>query len=168
MTVDQFNHNYAQNVKAIHNFAIKLTSNVADADDLVQETLMKAFKSMHTFRPDSSFKSWAFTILKNTFNTQYRKKRRMKKVNAHIEDFALSNSYAVRNDAISQLKIREIKSCIRELSDKCNEPFSLYLKGYQYNEIAEELDIPIGTVKSRLNYARIKLKSLMESKGIEA
>ena len=167
MTVEQFNHNFENNVNAIHNFALKLTSNMADADDLVQETAMKAFRAMHTFKPSSNFKSWTFTILKNTFYTQYRRRSRMRTVRASVEDFAITSEYATRNDAISQLKLKEIQGCISQLSDKCSEPFSLYLKGYQYNEIAEQLDIPIGTVKSRLNYARTKLKSLLLEKGIE-
>jgi len=168
MTVDQFNHNYDNNINALRNFAFKLTCNTVDSEDLVQETALKAFNSMHTFRKGSNFKSWAFTILKNTFNTDYRKRRRRRVVNMPVEDFsfALESSYSTENDAVTQIKVKEIKTCIQKLSTKCKEPLSLHMEGYQYNEIAEQLDIPVGTVKSRLNYARTKIKTLMEQRGV--
>jgi len=170
MNLDQFNNNYNENASALYNFALKLTSNTTDAEDLVQETAFKAFRAMHTFKENSNFKSWAFTILKNTFITQYRKKRKKSIINAPIEDldFLITNSYAVKNDAYAQMRTKEINKHIQKLSSKCEEPFSLYLEGYQYDEIAEQLNIPIGTVKSRLNYARNKLKTSLTSQEIMA
>ncbi len=170
MTHMQFINFYNSNIKALENFAKKLTRNQTEAEDLVQETAIKAFRGMHTFKEGTSFKSWSFTILKNTFITKYNKRRKRNVVNAPIEDFthALSSKHAVKNDAISQLKIKEIKGCIRQLSPKSKIPFLMHIEGYQYNEIADSLDIPIGTVKSRINYARTKLKSIMKVNGLAA
>lgn len=168
MTNIQFNHYYNTNITALENFARKLTKNPNDAKDLVQETVIKAYRGMHTFKPGTSFKSWAFTILKNTFITKYHKRKRRGVVNAPIEDFtfAFQNNHAVRNDAVSKLRIKEINGCIKKLSKKSKKPFLMHIEGYQYNEIAERLNIPIGTVKSRINFARTKLKVIMGDLGL--
>ena len=168
MTKVQFKHYYKNNISAIENFANKLTKNKIDAQDLVQETAIKAFRGMHTFKPGNSFKSWAFTILKNTFITKYNKKKKRGIVKTSVENmsFAIDNSREVRNNAISKMRVKEIKGCIQELSSKSRKPFMMHVEGYQYNEIAESLNIPIGTVKSRINFARTKLKSKMKFNGL--
>jgi len=170
MTSAQFNDFYNSNIIALENFAKKLTRNKVEAEDLVQETAIKAYRGMHTFKEGTSFKSWSFTILKNTFITKYNKKKKRNVVNAPIEDFsyALSSKHAVRNDAVSKLKVKEIKGCIKQLSTKSKLPFLMHIEGYQYNEIADSLDIPIGTVKSRINYARTKLKTILKQQGLMA
>lgn len=170
MSETKFNQYYKDNILAIRNFANKLARNSVDAEDLVQETAIKAFRSRHTFRPGSSFKSWAFTILKNTFITKFNKRKKRAVVNKPIEDFTygLENKYAVRNDALSKISILEIKKCINELSYKSKLPFLLHVEGYQYSEISDSLNIPIGTVKSRINFARTKLKTILNDKGIMA
>lgn len=170
MTPVQFITYYNSNLQALHNFARKLTRNQNDAEDLVQETALKAFRSQHTFKEGTSFKSWSFTILKNTFITKYNKKKRRGVVSTPVEDmaFALESNQSIPNEAISKLRVKEIKSCISELSVKSRLPFLMHVEGYQYSEIAESLTIPIGTVKSRINFARTKLKEKLSDKGIIA
>lgn len=170
MTETQFNTYYSENILAIRNFANKLTKDAVESQDLVQEACIKAFKSRNSFKIGTSFKSWTFTILKNTFITKYNKRKKRGVVNKPIEDFTygLENKYAVKNDAVSKLRIKEIKSCIKELSHKSKLPFLMHVEGYQYNEISDSLNIPIGTVKSRINFARTKLKSILKEKGIMA
>lgn len=170
MTHRQFELHYNENVKALMNFAMKLSRDCVDAEDLVQETAIKSYKGRHTFKEGTSFKSWAFTILKNTFITRYNKKKKSGVVNKPIEDFtfALESKHSLKNDALSKMRIREIESCIDQLSYKSRLPFLKYVEGFQYNEIAETLNIPIGTVKSRINYARTKLKDVLEQRGIAA
>lgn len=160
MTQSQFNDLYTNHANALQSFARKLTRDEYLAKDLVQETAMKAYKSMHTFKVGTSFKSWAFTILKNTFITQYNKRRRRAVVNTAVEDmsFALESMQSVSNEAESSLRLKEMQARIEQLSVKSRKPFMMYVRGYKYNEIAEQLDIPIGTVKSRINFARTKLK----------
>ncbi len=170
MTQIQFEFYYNENYRALMNFARKLTNDSVNAEDLVQETAIKAYRGMHTFKVGTSFKSWAFTILKNTFITKYNRKKKQGVVNKPIEDFtfALENKHSLRNDALSKLRIKEIKSCIDELSYKSRLPFLMYVEGYQYNEIADTLNIPMGTVKSRINFARTKLKSQLVNQGFAA
>lgn len=168
MTQIQFNDHYDSNFPALMNFAKKLTKDHVEAEELVQETAIKAFRGLHTFNLGTSFKSWSFTILKNTFITKYNKSKKRGIVNAPIEDFtyALENKSAVRNDAVSQLRVKEIEACIEELSYKSKMPFLMHVEGYQYSEISESLNIPIGTVKSRINFARTKLKDILQERGI--
>lgn len=170
MTNSQFNIYYQDNFRALTNFARKLTKDAVEAEDLVQETAIKAYRGMHTFKEGTSFKSWSFTILKNTFITKYNKRKKRGVVNKPIEEFtfALENQHAIDNGAISQMRIKEIQECISELSYKSRIPFLMHVNGYQYNEIAESLNIPMGTVKSRINFARTKLKSDIVKKGIVA
>lgn len=164
----QFLNYYQDNYSALLNFAKKLTKDANDAEDLLQETAMKAFKSFHTFRLGTSFKSWSFTILKNTFISNYRRKRRNGVVNTPVEDmaFAIEHIHTVNNNAYSDIRTNEINECISDLTEKSKVPFVMYVTGYQYNEIAESLDLPIGTVKSRINFARKKLKEMMLEKNI--
>lgn len=166
MTQIQFNHYYDANIAALTNYARKLTRNKADAEDLIQETAIKAFRSLHTFKTGTSFKSWAFTILKNTYFTNYSRKKKRGVVNAPIEDFtfALHSKYTTSNNAESKLRIQEIKKAIESLSRKSKIPFLMFVEGYRYHEIADKLSIPIGTVKSRINYARTKLKKILRSR----
>jgi RNA polymerase sigma-70 factor (ECF subfamily) len=168
MSNKQFIAYYQENFSAMENFAKKLTKNSNDAKDLVQEATFRAYRGMHTFRTGTNFKSWVFTILKNTFITKYNRRKKRGVVNASIEDFtfALKNNYSVRNDAISKLRVNEIKGCIKQLSTKSKKPFLMHIQGFQYNEIAESLGIPIGTVKSRINFARTKLKNIMARNDI--
>jgi len=165
MTHSQFTELYNQNLPALKNFARKLTRDEDAANDLVQDAMIKAFRAKDKFLAKSSFKSWTFTILKNTFITGYNKRRKRGIVSTPIEELAhnFENSHAINNNAISLLYVKEIRSRIGKLSEKCKEPFRLHLSGYQYNEIAEALQIPIGTVKSRINFARTKLKQMMSN-----
>ena len=168
MTKVQFNLYYKNNVIALRNFARKLANSSADAEDLFQEATLKAFRGMHTFKQGNSFKSWAFTILKNTFVTKYHKRKKRNMVSTAVEDlaFAIDVQHSIRNNALSNIRLQEIYDCIEDLSGKSKRPFLMYVNGYQYNEIADALHIPIGTVKSRINYARTKLKSALSNKGI--
>ncbi len=168
MTNEKFSQLYNQNHEALMNFAKKLASSTSLAEDLVQETAVKAFKAKDSFRPGSSFKSWTFTILKNTFISQYRKMKRRGVVSKPVEELAymLGDQRVERNSAVSKMRLDDIKACIDELSYKSRMPFLMHIKGYQYNEISESLDIPIGTVKSRINYARQKLKGILIRKEI--
>jgi RNA polymerase sigma-70 factor (ECF subfamily) len=164
MTDSQFTVYYKKNEKALLSFAKRFTSNQADAQDLVQETAFKAFKGRNTFKSGTSFKSWAFTILRNVFITKYNKNKRRNLVSNHVEDmnFAIEKSFVSENEGEATLRMNEISASINRLSHKTRLPIQLHLEGFQYDEIAERLNIPVGTVKSRINYARTKLKESSE------
>ena len=157
----QFEQTYKVHSKALISFAMTLTKSKMDAEDLVQETALKAYANFHRFNSESSFKNWSFTILKNIFITKYHKRKKMKVVSAPIEDmlFAISPNITTNENMSSNSNLHTIYQCINDLSSKCREPFKMFINGYTYEEIAAHLQIPIGTVKSRINYARNKLKN---------
>jgi RNA polymerase sigma factor (sigma-70 family) len=163
MTTIQFSTLYNKHYDALLNFAKQLTRNHNDAEDLVQDTAIKAMKGLHTYRIGSNFRSWAFTILKNTFINNYHRKKRRGVVNKPVEEFifALENKHALLNNGLSKLYINDIEDKINALTETCRIPFLMHTRGYQYKEISDSLSIPIGTVKSRINYARTKLKPVL-------
>jgi len=131
-----------------------------DADDLVQETAIKAYSNFDKFNAGSSFKNWSFTIMKNTFITKYKKRKKKNIVATAVDDleFAITPTAFIQDLVTENSTLNHLKACISELSIKSKIPFTMYLNGYSYKEIANYLEIPIGTVKSRINFARKKLK----------
>lgn len=159
MDTTQFTQLYKENIGSLKGFALKLTKNLNDSEELVQEAMIKAFRSRHTFKPGSNFKNWAFTIVKNTFITQYNKRKRRNVVETPVDELHYLLTDTTRNAALSTLNVGALWENIQQLSTKSKEPLTLSIKGYRYDEIAEKLNIPIGTVKSRINFARTKLKN---------
>ena len=148
---------------ALYNFALKMARNSDDAQDLVQETYYKAYKSYHQFENDTNSKAWMFMILKNTFINNYRKLRREPgKVDYdEIEEFYENiKSNQTRNnnldfDFYNNLFDDELSTALAKLPVKMREVYLLCdLEGYTYEEIANIVNIPIGTVRSRLHRAR--------------
>jgi len=146
-------------------FAMKLTRDKENAKDLIQETACRAFKHRHKFAQGTNFKAWLTTIMRNTFINDYRKRRTRNQVEAPIEDFlfAIENK-AISNEANSSIMQKELLAMLESLSDLYKVPFLLFFQGYQYHEIAERLDIPMGTVKSRIFFARKKLKAMIQDR----
>lgn len=146
--------------KAVYHFALSMTGNPEDANDLVQETYLKAFRYFHNFTKGSNCKAWLFMILKNTFINEYRKKKREPhKVNYDdIEDFYESIKPGQVDPTENLDKIYEdtfdddISKAMNELPENFRSVVTLCdLEGYSYEEIAEYVDCPIGTVRSRLH-----------------
>jgi len=166
----KFRQQYENNKQAMYNFAKKLTRDVNEAEELVQIVTIRAYRGWHTFKEGTSFKSWIFTIIKNSFITKYNKRKRRNIVSLPAEDmqYAADRKYKGENEAISNLKVEAIQNCIDDLSYKIRVPFEMYTEGFQYNEIAETLEIPIGTVKSRINSARKKAKEKLVAANIVA
>lgn len=160
MTQKSFVRQIHNNKQALMAFAKKLSRDDEKAKDLVQETLIKAFKAKDRFDPDRNFKSWTFTILKNTFVSDYRKNQRSKIVSLPIEEFS-HLKYEVDEGERLKEYIFKLRKSIEKLSSKSKEPIQLYLRGYRYEEISSHLEIPVGTVKSRLNFAKSKLRNFM-------
>jgi RNA polymerase sigma-70 factor (ECF subfamily) len=163
----QFEDYYRMNHRALTSFALKLTNNKMDADDLVQETALKAFKNFNKFIEGSNFKNWTFTILKNTFVTKYNKRKKSKVVSLPVEEmeFAVLSDSTTEEKSSKSTRYLYVSSKLEQLSDKSKEPLVMYINGFQYQEIADSLDIPLGTVKSRINYARTKLKKELSRKA---
>ncbi|MGB0839257.1 MAG: RNA polymerase sigma factor [Chitinophagales bacterium] len=149
---------------AILPYAIKLTGNQHDAEDLLQETVLKALKNEDKYRRDTNLKAWLLVIMRNLFVNEYRKKKKRntildKSANNYLID---SGHLTVSNKANSNFILEDIWKAIREIPSKLAEPFLMMCDGFKYQEIAEATGVPLGTVKSRIFLARQRLsKSLV-------
>lgn len=143
-------------------FAINYTKNMEDAKDLTQETMLKALRYKDYYKPKTNFKAWVFTIMKNTFINQYRRKSRSKTIFDNSKDlYLLTNSTENRDTPYNYIANGEVTKKVNSLSDEYKIPFEMHFEGFKYKEIAEKLDIPLGTVKSRIFIARKKLMDLL-------
>lgn len=143
------------------NFAYMLTSNRDDAYDLLQDTTLKVLDNEDKYTDNTNFKGWVFTIMRNIFINNYRRASRA----ATIVD-TTDNLYHLNLSQDSGLEspegsfgAREITAAINEFSDEYRIPFSMHMAGYKYNEIAEKMNLPLGTVKSRIFQARRRLQT---------
>lgn len=145
------------------NFAYTLTSNRDDAYDLLQDTTLKALDSEDKYVENVNFKGWIFTIMRNLFINKYRKESRSVVVVDQSDDlyqlnFSQDSGFETPEGAINA---KEIEAVIASFSDEYRRPFTLYISGYRYAEIAQRMKLPLGTVKSRIHQARIKLQALL-------
>jgi RNA polymerase sigma-70 factor (ECF subfamily) len=141
-------------------FAINLTRDSEAANDLFQDTLYKALVNRDKFNVGTNIKAWLFTIMRNIFINNYRRKAKQKTIfDNSPNDFLINqNQVSINNSAESAIKTKEINKMIKELPEIYKTPFLLYFDGYKYNEIAEVLVEPLGTIKSRIHFARKLLK----------
>jgi len=142
-------------------FALSLTKDMADADDLVQDTLFSIIKNKDRFNEGTNFKAWSSTIMRNVFINNYRRRKRfLKALNAHTE---IKNTFnALENEGEMNIAIEEISAIIDQIELKYRTPFDMYRQGFQYKEISEKLELPIGTVKSQIFHARRKIIKLYQ------
>ncbi len=146
------------------NFAYMLTNNRDDAYDLLQDTTLKALDNEEKFIEGTNFKGWVFTIMRNIFINNYRRSVR----NATVVDttdnlYLLNLGTSVAESPEDSYSAAEITKAINEFSDEYRVPFSMHIAGYKYNEIAEHIGLPLGTVKSRIFFARKKLQERFAS-----
>lgn len=160
MSQIEFTQGFTQMQQLLYAFAYRLTKNEDDAYDLVQETAYKAFKYRNMYQPKTNLRAWLMTIMRNTFINNYRQKKRRQVLNDKTDnDFFLdSGAYSVRNDGESNVTTAEIEAVIAALDDWMRVPFLMHFQGYKYDEIAEVLGVPLGTVKSRIFFARRRLQ----------
>lgn len=136
-------------------FAYKLTQDMEKSKDLYQETLYKALKNKDKFTLGTNFKAWMTTIMRNTFINDFRRKKTSKTQSVSNDSLHMQfNTRTVDNNGIQQITEDEINAMIEGLDDKLKVPFMMFFVGYRYHEIAKKLDLPLGTVKSRIHNAR--------------
>ena len=143
------------------NFAYMLTSNRDNAYDLLQDTTLKALDNESKYVENTNFKGWVFTIMRNIFINNYRRTTRSQTVVDQTEDLYhlnLSQDSGLETPEGSY-GAAEITSAINAFPEEYRVPFSMHVAGYKYNEIAEKMNLPLGTVKSRIFFARKKLQS---------
>ncbi|GAB2765251.1 sigma-70 family RNA polymerase sigma factor [Rhabdobacter roseus] len=177
-----FNREFMPHIDSMYNFAFRLTMDEDDANDLVQDTYLKSFRFISSFEQGTNAKAWLFRILKNSFINDYRKKSKQpSKVDyqevetTYNSEEAADASYTVdlRADAVQDLIGDEVANALNSLPVDFRTVIILCdIEGFTYEEMAKILDIPIGTVRSRLHRARNllkdKLKNYAGSMGYDA
>ena len=160
MNKNQFQEKILGIQRNMYNFAMMLTANKDDAQDLMQDTTLKALDNHEKYVDNVNFKGWVLTIMRNIFINNYRKVIRSQTVIDKTEDlYHLNLSQDSGLDTPEgAFTIKEINQAISNLNHDLKMPFSLFLAGYKYNEISEKLKLPLGTVKSRIFFARQELQ----------
>ena len=169
MTQYEFSHMVQKETSPLRSYAYQLTRNVEDANDLVQETMLKAFTYHTKFAEGTNLKGWLYTIMKNSFINNYR---RLLKRNTIIDTtdntyYLDSPSASVDNNAERKFMMRDMEAAITTLPQDLKKTFTMNYKGFKYHEIAEILNIPIGTVKTRIFVAHRMLRKKLTTYGHE-
>lgn len=153
MGVHEYNTQVVYHAEALRPFAIALTKDFHSAADLCQETLYKAFAYRDHYKPGTNIKAWLCTIMRNIFINDYRRKSRKKVVMDTVSYFG---SWSEK--PADRVGLQEINNAVYSLPEIFKSSYLLYLQGYQYQEIAEILNQPLGTIKSRIHFARKQLQ----------
>jgi RNA polymerase sigma factor (sigma-70 family) len=158
MSIKEFNNLVLTNTDGLKPFAITLTRDQEMAKDLYQETLYKAFAYREKYEPGTNIKAWLYTIMRNIFINEYRRNSRKKvvldTVKQSVSPYGLS--------AESHVRLKEINSAIHVLPFIFKKACLLYLRGYKYHEIALALNEPLGTIKSRIHFAKKLLQKQID------
>jgi RNA polymerase sigma factor (sigma-70 family) len=164
MASADFDQMLLKNTEFLRPFAFTLTRDNEAAKDLVQETLFRALANKEKYHIGTNIKAWMYTIMRNIFINNYRRKSKQQTIfDNSTNDFLLdTNQGAVSNEAIAKLNMKEVQEAIQQLPEIFRNPFLLYFDGYKYHEIADMLHEPLGTIKSRIHFARKLLKSQIE------
>jgi RNA polymerase sigma-70 factor (ECF subfamily) len=144
----------------LHRFAMKLTADKEEADDLLQETSLKALDNEEKYTPDTNFKGWMYTIMRNIFINNYRKTVRDQTFVDQTDNLYHLNlpQDSGFESTEGNYDLKEIRKIVNSLPKEYRVPFSMYVSGFKYREIAVKLALPIGTVKSRIYFTRQRLQ----------
>jgi RNA polymerase sigma factor (sigma-70 family) len=161
MASAEFNQLLVNNAEFLKPFAITLTRDSEAAKDLFQETLYRALANKDKYNVGTNIKAWLYTIMRNIFINNYRRKAKQNTIfDSSPNEFLLNHNQAViSGTAESDLRVKDIQEAIHKLPEIFQNPFLLYFDGFKYHEIADMLQEPLGTIKSRIHFARKLLKS---------
>jgi len=151
-------------VPSLRAFAISLCGNVDRADDLVQETLLRALANINSFQPGTNMSAWLFTILRNHFRSEYRKRRR------EVEDGDGSYAETLKShpEQYGRVEFEEFRTALAKLPPDQREALVLVgASGFSYEEAASICECAVGTIKSRVNRARTRLSELMSVESVD-
>lgn len=156
--------NFAQDLLSVQtellNFAYKLTADREEANDLLQETSLKALDNEEKYTAETNFKGWVYTIMRNIFINNYRKVLRDQTyVDQTDNQYYLNQNFDIEGDSTEgSYDLKEMRRIVNALPKEYRIPFSMYVSGFKYREIADKLGLPLGTVKSRIYFTRQKLQ----------
>ena len=164
MSTVEFNQMLVNNAEFLKPFAITLTRDTEAAKDLFQETLYRALANRDKYNVGTNIKAWLYTIMRNIFINNYRRKVKQNTIfDSTPNDFLLNQNQAVvANAAEVNLRLKDIQEAIHNLPAIFKNPFLLYFDGFKYHEIADMLGEPLGTIKSRIHFARKLLKNQIQ------
>jgi RNA polymerase sigma-70 factor (ECF subfamily) len=176
----QFADEAMQYMSSLYSAALRMTRNPADAEDLVQETYLKAYRAFGSFKEGTNLKAWLYRILTNTFINSYRARRRRPEQSDldDVEDLylfrrlggleAVSAGRSAEEEVLEHFTEADVKEAVESLPEQFRMAVLLAdVEGFSYKEIAEILDIPIGTVMSRLHRGRKALQKALHQFGME-
>ncbi len=160
MSAAEFNELLLGNANPLRPFAVNLTHDQETAKDLFQETLYKALANQDKYSTGTNIKAWLFTIMRNIFINDYRRRSKQRTIfdNGTNEILINSGKIIACNGGENSLQMNEIQKAIYQLPQVFKIPFLLYYEGYRYDEISKSLNEPLGTIKSRIHFARKLLK----------
>lgn len=151
-------------IPSLRAFAISLSGNVDRADDLVQETILRALANIQSFQPGTNMPAWLFTILRNLFRSEYRKRRR----EVEDADGSLAETLKSHPDQLGRVEFNEFRVALAQLPAEQREALILVgASGFSYEEAADICECAVGTIKSRVNRARSRLAKLLEVESID-
>lgn len=158
MSTHEFNSMVLQNADGLKPFAITLTRDHESAKDLCQETLCKAFTYRDKYEPGTNIKAWLFTIMRNIFINDYRRNTRKKTVMEAVRQSVVPHAFTPEG----LVRLKEINTAVHDLPAIFKKACTLYLHGYKYHEIAQALNEPLGTIKSRIHFAKKLVQKQIE------
>ncbi len=164
MTTASFTQNLLNVQADLRNFAFKLTADYEDANDLLQETTLKALDNEDKYTDETNFRGWMYTIMRNLFINNYRKTvRDQTYVDRTDNQYYLNSGVDVEGDSTEgAYDAKEMRRIVNSLPKEYRLPFSMFVAGFKYREIAERLHLPLGTVKSRIFFSRQKLQEALK------
>ncbi len=160
MSTLEFDQTLIRNSDYLKPFAMTLTRDMESAKDLIQETLFRALANREKYNDGTNIKAWLYTIMRNIFINNYRRSAKQNTIfdntpNDYLLDY---NQFTTANAAEANLSLKEVREAVHQLPEIFKNPFQMYFDGYKYHEIADALGEPLGTVKSRIHFARKLLK----------
>ncbi len=166
MSQPEFDNILLDNSEFLKPFAVTLTRDTEVARDLFQETLYRALANRDKYHNGTNIRAWLYTIMRNIFINNYRRQRKQRAV-VDISPYELVLDYLPENQhhgnpTYSTLQVKDINKAIYDLPELFRNPFLLYFEGFRYHEIAGMLKEPLGTIKSRIHFARKILKTTVE------
>jgi RNA polymerase sigma-70 factor (ECF subfamily) len=164
MSTLEFNQMLLSNAEFLKPFAVTLTHDTEAAKDLCQETMYRALANKDKYNVGTNIKAWLYTIMRNIFINNYRRRAKQSTIfDSTPNEYLLNqNQASVANEAITGINLKEVQREIYQLPAIFRNPFLLYFDGYKYHEIADMLGEPLGTIKSRIHFARKLLKTQIE------